>query len=133
MRVNDYLIPDFASYIKDYRACKGLSQAKMANEIGVKPSAYSDWEGGVSRPNTKTIGKAYEYYGNDVVHLADDPKDPLLMRFDKACLRLGLSRSETAAKVGYSTSNIRNWRNGEVKFDEDKFDFVMRRLNETDT
>ena len=130
MRVSDYLAEDFVGLIKDHRACLGLSRAEMAAEIGVMPSVYSNWERGRAKPNTRTIGRVFDYYGDEFVRLADDPEDSPIVRFDKACLRSGLSKSEVGELIGYSPVSIRDWYRGKVKFDERKCKEAMKKLYE---
>lgn len=127
--IGDYVMPGFAEYIKQHRQEHGLTMKRMASRIGVSLMAYREWERG-GKPNAKTIDRAYAYYGNDVVRLADDPGDSENTRIRKAWLRTGLDIHEIAPKINFAIRSINNWNAGKHEIREENFMCVMKALRE---
>ena len=46
---------DFAETVKELRLRKRLTQEKLGKELGVRKSTVSNWERGLSEPNSKAI------------------------------------------------------------------------------
>ena len=129
LRISDYVMPGFAEYIKQHRQEHGLTMKRMASRIGVSLMAYREWERG-GKPNAKTISRAYAYYGNDVIRLADDPGDSENTRIRKAWLRTGLSSYEAASKINFGRDSIIDWSADRHKIRHDNFVYAMKALRE---
>ena len=52
--------------IKEYRKKCGMSQAELANRVGVERSAVAKWESGKSRPQAARLVKLAEIFGCSV-------------------------------------------------------------------
>ena len=126
----ELVIPDFSQYIKNFRHKHGYTIAKMADMIGVKYVTYRNWERGLAKPGTRTLGLAYAFYGDDVVHLADRPGDSKNLRIKKAWLRTGLDIHEIAPKINFAIRSINNWNAGKHEIREENFMCVMKALRE---
>jgi putative transcriptional regulator len=46
--------------LKEIRTSKGLTKVKIAREIGVSITAYSNWENGTSDPKPENLAKLIE-------------------------------------------------------------------------
>lgn len=62
---------DLGSRIKFTRMRKNISQRKLAQELGISPARLSNWERGLSRPNTEFIEKIAQILGVDYYDLVD--------------------------------------------------------------
>jgi len=57
-------MPSFAKYLKESRLNSGLSQGKVAKELGYTSAQFiSNWERGLSEPPLKTLRQLTELYG----------------------------------------------------------------------
>lgn len=71
---------DWPIRLKRMRTRTGLSQAKVAEAIGVKPASVAQWELGRSRPDPKNVRIVAELYGVTIDELCahDIPRPPPL-------------------------------------------------------
>lgn len=58
--MNDY---NFGNFVCKLREAKGLTQADIANELGVTPAAVSKWENGSSKPRVEVLFRLAEILG----------------------------------------------------------------------
>jgi len=47
----------FVERLKEFRVARGLSQAQLADHLGVSPRVYNRWERGVATPRLDTLVK----------------------------------------------------------------------------
>ena len=52
----------FPIRLKELRSNKGISQAKLAKELGVSVGAVGNWESGIRLPDAKTIQRIADYF-----------------------------------------------------------------------
>ena len=62
----------FADKLKELRQEKGISQAKLAEEIFVSRSAVAKWENGLGLPNDESLKLMAEYFGVTEKELLQD-------------------------------------------------------------
>jgi len=60
---------DFISHFKSLRLATGLSQAAVANELGITQGAVHQWEKGETHPQTKLLSRIAALYGCTVDEL----------------------------------------------------------------
>lgn len=75
---------EFCEKLKELRAGKGISQAKLAAEIHISRSAVAKWENGLGLPNDESLKLLSEYFGvtvNDL--LPDKPTEEKLVSKNK--------------------------------------------------
>ena len=76
----DTVPPDFASRIKQLRQKHGLTQANLAERLGVSYVTVNRWENEAGRPSTRLwrqIAKAELLGFKDIAH---DPGEPTILR-----------------------------------------------------
>ncbi len=57
--------------LKEYRELKNITQAELANAIGVKRTTISMIESGINKPSLKTAFKISKYFGVRIEDLFD--------------------------------------------------------------
>ena len=63
--------------IKEFRVSKKLSQAELAQALGISVSSERSYEYGIRQPSEKVLAKIVEVYGVDLNAKAEDkPKKP---------------------------------------------------------
>ena len=75
---------EFCEKLKELRAAKGVSQAKLAADIHISRSAVAKWENGLGLPNGESLKLLSEYFGitmNDL--LPDKPTEEKLVSKNK--------------------------------------------------
>lgn len=75
---------EFCEKLKDLRAGKGISQAKLAADIHISRSAVAKWENGLGLPNDASLKLLSEYFGitiNDL--LPDKPTEEIMVSKNK--------------------------------------------------
>lgn len=89
-----------------------LTQAHVADLIGVCRRELSSWETGRVSPHNRQMPKIYEFLG----HIpTNDPADASIgERIRNARRHLGLSRTAAAEQLGVSGVTISLWENGRV-------------------
>lgn len=63
--------------IKSYRVAHGMTQAELANKVGVKPTVVSSWEIGRTEPNLGQTGALARVFDVSIDELVAD-RDPVL-------------------------------------------------------
>ena len=63
---------EFGARLKELRAEKGVSQAKLAADIHISRSAVAKWENGLGLPNDESLRMLSEYFGIPVSDLIPD-------------------------------------------------------------
>ena len=63
---------EFGARLKELRAEKGVSQAKLAADIHISRSAVAKWENGLGLPNDESLRMLSEYFGIPVSVLIPD-------------------------------------------------------------
>lgn len=70
----------FASNLKIYRTRAGMSQADLANTVGVTRSAVNNYEAGKSEPSFEALCKFAEVLGVDIMDLLSEGSVPDYIR-----------------------------------------------------
>ena len=65
----------FSQRLIDLRKKRGLSQAQAAEEIGVAPRAYQNYEYGKAEPKLSTLLRMAEVYGVSLDYLTGREED----------------------------------------------------------
>lgn len=63
---------EFSTKLKELRAEKGVSQAKLAADIHISRSAVAKWENGLGLPNDESLKLLSEYFGVSIKELLPD-------------------------------------------------------------
>lgn len=63
---------EFSTKLKELRAEKGVSQAKLAADIHISRSAVAKWENGLGLPNDESLKLLSEYFGVSIDELLPD-------------------------------------------------------------
>ena len=63
---------EFGARLKELRAQKGVSQAKLAADIHISRSAVAKWENGLGLPNDESLRMLSEYFGVPISELVPD-------------------------------------------------------------
>lgn len=63
---------EFCGRLKELRAEKGVSQAKLAADIHISRSAVAKWENGLGLPNDESLKLLSEYFGIAIEELLPD-------------------------------------------------------------
>lgn len=66
----------FQLRVKQLREEKGISQAKLAQDIGVTYGAVGNWESGTREPKFETVIKIADYFGVSIDYLLGRTDDP---------------------------------------------------------
>ncbi len=76
--------------LRSLRESKGLSQAKVADILGVSPAAYSTYEMGTRDVSSDKIVKLVEFYGitNDYLYGIEDRNNDKLSEKEKCLLKI---------------------------------------------
>lgn len=75
---------EFCDRLKELRAAKGVSQAKLAEDIHISRSAVAKWENGLGLPNDESLKLLSEYFGIRIDELLPDkPTEETLVSKNK--------------------------------------------------
>ena len=75
---------EFCEKLKELRAEKGVTQAKLAADIHISRSAVAKWENGLGLPNDESLKLLAEYFGITVKDLLPDkPTEEILVSKNK--------------------------------------------------
>ncbi len=66
---------EFSEKIKELRSTKGISQAKLADDIHISRSAVAKWENGLGLPNDESLKLLADYFGVTVEELIGNKSD----------------------------------------------------------
>lgn len=106
--MNDY---EFGNYIYERRCKTGMTQAEMAERLGVTNKAVSKWETGKSKPTTNTLRKMAALFGLSVDELLQIREGARQMEITKIVITGGPCAGKTTAmswiqsnftKLGYT-------------------------------
>ena len=106
--MNDY---EFGNYIYERRCKTGMTQAEMAERLGVTNKAVSKWETGKSKPTTNTLRKMAALFGLSVDELLKIREGARLVEITKIVVTGGPCAGKTTAmswiqsnftKLGYT-------------------------------
>lgn len=92
--MNDY---KFGNYILELRSKRGLSQAELADQIGVTNKAVSKWETGKSKPTTNTLRKLALFFHVPVERLLCLRDEERQMKISKIVITGGPCAGKTTA------------------------------------
>ena len=72
---------EFSEKLKELRSTKGISQAKLADDIHISRSAVAKWENGLGLPNDESLKMLADYFGVTTSHLLGEtagqhPQEP---------------------------------------------------------
>ena len=70
---------EFSEKLKELRSAKGISQAKLADDIHISRSAVAKWENGLGLPNDESLRMLADYFGVTVDELIRDKDDEALL------------------------------------------------------
>lgn len=75
---------EFSEKLKDLRSEKGVSQAKLAEDIHISRSAVAKWENGLGLPNDESLKLLAQYFGVSVdALLADKDNEAVVVSKNK--------------------------------------------------
>lgn len=106
--MNDF---EFGNYIYERRGKTGMTQAEMAERLGVTNKAVSKWETGKSKPTTNTLRKMATLFGLSVDELLKIREGARQMEITKIVITGGPCAGKTTAmswiqsnftKLGYT-------------------------------
>jgi CYTH domain-containing protein/DNA-binding XRE family transcriptional regulator len=106
--MNDF---DFGNYIYERRCKAGMTQAEMAERLGVTNKAVSKWETGKAKPTTNTLRKMAALFGLSVDELLQIREGVRQMEITKIVITGGPCAGKTTAmswiqsnftKLGYT-------------------------------
>ena len=66
---------EFSEKLKELRSTKGISQAKLADDIHISRSAVAKWENGLGLPNDESLKMLADYFGVTVDELIRNKSD----------------------------------------------------------
>ncbi len=70
---------EFSEKLKELRSAKGISQAKLADDIHISRSAVAKWENGLGLPNDESLKTLADYFGVTVEELIRNKSDEELL------------------------------------------------------
>lgn len=106
--MNDF---EFGNYIYSLRCRAGMTQAEMAEQLGVTNKAVSKWETGKAKPKTNTLRRMASLFGisiDELLHIREGEKE---MKITKIVITGGPCAGKTTAlswiqsnftKLGYT-------------------------------
>ena len=106
--MNDF---EFGNYIYSLRCRAGITQAEMAEQLGVTNKAVSKWETGKAKPKTNTLRRMASLFGisiDELLHIREGKKE---MKISKIVITGGPCAGKTTAlswiqsnftKLGYT-------------------------------
>ena len=92
--MNDY---PFGELVYQYRKSAGLTQAALAEQLGVTAKAVSKWENGAAKPTTNTIRKLAAVFGVSVETLLTQKEKPMKKEITMIVLTGGPCAGKTTA------------------------------------
>lgn len=92
---------NFAANLKRLRIAKGLSQADVAEQLGVSGPSISGWEKGRARPKEDRLADLAQLLGVPVSQLLVDPQPQMMRNVIDA------SREQVARATGVSLDKVR--------------------------
>ena len=93
--MNDF---EFGNYIYEKRCKIGMTQAEMAERLGVTNKAVSKWETGKSKPTTNTLRKMAALFGLSVDELLQIREGARQMEITKIVITGGPCAGKSATR-----------------------------------
>lgn len=112
--------------IKELRKNLKMTQAQLAEQLGVSKTSITSWECGLYSPEGENLDKLVKFFGVSADYLlgigelktdaaqgpAPSYKDNLGKRLTKARKKAGLNQTQLAELIGLSRYTICNWEKG---------------------
>lgn len=71
----DYLVRNnVMEVLIECRKNKGITQADLAEQLGLKPTTVASWEQGKSLPNIQTLYRLAQYYHKTIGYMYGEEK-----------------------------------------------------------
>lgn len=71
----DYLVRNnVMEVLIECRKNKGITQADLADQLGLKPTTVASWEQGKSLPNIQTLYRLAQYYNKTIGYMYGEGK-----------------------------------------------------------
>ena len=106
--------------LKELRQQKNLTQAKVADSLGITQQSYARWETGKVTPTPEKLSKIAKFYGVTTDYLIEGQKDDIDLSNVEVLFRMtsdGLTEEE---KVIFRDELIEFMKERKKLFDEDK-------------
>lgn len=106
--------------LKELRQQKNLTQAKVADSLGITQQSYARWENGKVTPTPEKLSKIAKFYGVTTDYLLEGQKDDIDLSNVEVLFRMtsdGLTEEE---KVIFRDELIEFMKERKKLFDEDK-------------
>lgn len=87
------------------RLALGITQKAAAQEMGVKPGTYANWEQGRDEPRVSSFPAIINFLGYD----PSPEAQTLSVRIREARQREGISQRELAERLGIAPSTVKAW------------------------
>lgn len=72
----DYLVRNnVMEVLIECRKDKGITQADLADQLGLKPTTVASWEQGKSLPNIQTLYRLAQYYNKTIGYMYGEKED----------------------------------------------------------
>lgn len=137
----------FPDVLKNLRSKRNISQAKLAEEIGVSPGNVGNWESGLSKPGYDALIKLSKYFNVSADFLlelsnpcnpssenctftrtsrnpatigegADTSKSSVFFRINTLIRKQGLSLSKVEKECGLGNGTIKRWESQSPRLDK---------------
>ena len=118
--MNDYT---FGNRLCDLRRRAGLTQAELAEKLGITNKAVSKWENGRAKPTTDLIRKLAALYGVKVEELLREKEGEKKMEITKIVITGGPCAGKTTAM---------NWIQGHLAAGDQSGDIFCLRSGQTE-
>ena len=92
--MNDF---DFGNYIYERRCKAGMTQAEMAERLGVTNKAVSKWETGKAKPTTNTSRKMAALFGlsvDELLQIREGVREMEITKITGTTKQMAISRNE---------------------------------------
>lgn len=100
-----------SEHLRQRRLGLGLTQRAAAQQMGVNPSTYSNWERGRDEPRTSSFPSIIGFLGYDPSPQAQTLSERIL----EARQREGISQRELAERLGIAPSTVKAWEADTVR------------------
>ena len=85
---------EFSNILSELRHSRGLSQRKVANDLGVSQALLSHYENGLREPRLDLVAKMCDYYGVTADYILGRTEKP------DACRELAAGLQSVIARLG---------------------------------
>ena len=118
-------------FLREHRLKANLTQAQVAEQLGVQPSTVTMWETGKREPNINMLRRLSELFGCSVDGLLGGTQEPeekqesdeemskeddnmFWERFLLLCNERNMRPNRVAAEIGISSASITKWKRGTI-------------------